>query len=134
MTPKSLTHASNSYRSRVLSHITMTDKFVSYTYQNNKRGGGVPTPSRARLISAGIFEQFMGARNRVGIGLSYRPPRLPFLRNWFLGINSWAHKKFKKSGSGLTVCCRISNGPVLIANAAKLGIGQERGTRDKPSQ
>ncbi len=26
------------------------------------------------------------------------------------------------------------NGPVLLAAAAKLGIGQERGTRDKPSQ
>jgi hypothetical protein len=27
-------------------------------------------------ISAGIFKQSMGARNRVGIGLSYRPARL----------------------------------------------------------
>jgi hypothetical protein len=27
-------------------------------------------------ISAGIFKQAMGARNRVGIGLSYRPARL----------------------------------------------------------
>ncbi len=26
------------------------------------------------------------------------------------------------------------NGPVLLATAAKLGIRQERGTRDKPSQ
>jgi hypothetical protein len=26
--------------------------------------------------SAGIFKQSMGARNRVGIGLSYRPARL----------------------------------------------------------
>jgi hypothetical protein len=25
---------------------------------------------------AGIFKQFVGARNRVGIGLSYRPARL----------------------------------------------------------
>ncbi len=29
-----------------------------------------------RLNCAGIFEQSMGARNRVGIGLSYRPARL----------------------------------------------------------
>ncbi len=28
---------------------------------------------------AGIFEQSMGARNRVGIGLSVRPARLHFL-------------------------------------------------------
>jgi hypothetical protein len=27
-------------------------------------------------FSAGILEQSMGARNRVGIGLSYRPARL----------------------------------------------------------
>ncbi len=27
-------------------------------------------------FSAGIFKQSMGARNRVGIGLSYRPARL----------------------------------------------------------
>jgi hypothetical protein len=29
-----------------------------------------------RHCCAGIFKQSMGARNRVGIGLSYRPPRL----------------------------------------------------------
>jgi hypothetical protein len=29
-----------------------------------------------RGIRAGIFKQSMGARNRVGIGLSYSPPRL----------------------------------------------------------
>ncbi len=27
------------------------------------------------LVSAGIFKQYMGARNRIGIGLSYRPAR-----------------------------------------------------------
>ncbi len=32
--------------------------------------------------SAGIFKQSMGARNRAGIGLSYR--------NWFLGIDTGA--------------------------------------------
>jgi hypothetical protein len=45
--------------------------------------GGVKT-------SAGIFKQSMGARNRVGIGLSYRPDRLHRLAelipwNRFLG-------------------------------------------------
>jgi hypothetical protein len=29
-----------------------------------------------KVFSAGILEQSMGARNRVGIGLSYRPARL----------------------------------------------------------
>ncbi len=40
--------------------------------------------------SAGIFKQSMGAKNRVGIGQSYRPARLHAWRNWFLGMNSWA--------------------------------------------
>ncbi len=33
--------------------------------------------------SAGNFEQSMGARNRVGIGLSYRPARLLMLVVWY---------------------------------------------------
>ena len=42
-------------------------------------------------ISAGIFKQSMGARNRVGIGLSYRPAKLHSLAelvpwNRFLGF------------------------------------------------
>jgi hypothetical protein len=41
-----------------------------------------------------IFKRSMGARNRVGIGLSYRPAR-------FFGIDSWASLKFKNSGSVL---------------------------------
>jgi hypothetical protein len=44
----------------------------------------------AMLICAGIFKQYMGARNRVGIGLSYLPARLNSLAelvpwNRFLG-------------------------------------------------
>ncbi len=40
--------------------------------------------------SAGIFKEFIGARNRVGIGLSYRPARIHrlaelILWNQFLG-------------------------------------------------
>jgi hypothetical protein len=35
-----------------------------------------------RAISAGIFEQSMGARNRVGIGLSYRIATLHGLPEW----------------------------------------------------
>jgi hypothetical protein len=45
---------------------------------------------------AGIFKQSMGARNQVGIGLSYRHARLHTAwRNWFLGIDSWASSNFK---------------------------------------
>ncbi len=49
-------------------------------------------------IWAGIFKQSMGARNRVGIGLSYRPARLHRLAkfipwNRFLGsINVWKYR------------------------------------------
>jgi hypothetical protein len=32
-------------------------------------------------ISAGVLEQSMGARNRVGLGLSYRPARLHSLES-----------------------------------------------------
>jgi hypothetical protein len=43
-----------------------------------------------RKYSAGIFKQSMGARNPLGIGLSYRPARLHSLaklvpRNRYLG-------------------------------------------------
>ncbi len=51
--------------------------------------------------SAGILEQSMEARNRVGIGLSYLPAMLHYTawRNWFLGSDSCAPRKFKNSGS-----------------------------------
>jgi hypothetical protein len=41
------------------------------------------------LSGAGIFKHSMGARNRVGIGLSYRPARLHRLAEFNL------HKRFK---------------------------------------
>ncbi len=49
-----------------------------------------PYLSRFMEPSAGIFKQSMGARNRVGIGLSYLPARLHRLAelvpwNEFLG-------------------------------------------------
>jgi hypothetical protein len=34
-------------------------------------------------LTAGIFKQSLGARNRVGIGLSYRPTRLDSLAEFF---------------------------------------------------
>jgi hypothetical protein len=37
---------------------------------------GVQVDSAAYVACAGILEQAMGARNRTGIGLSYRPARL----------------------------------------------------------
>ncbi len=56
----------------------------------------------AYVASAGIFKQSMGARNRVGIGLSYRPTRLHSLAelvhwNRFLGSLK-VKKKFGLAG------------------------------------
>ncbi len=45
----------------------------------------------------GIFKQSMGARNRRGIGLSYRPARLHRLAEFIPWIDSWA--PFKNTGS-----------------------------------
>jgi hypothetical protein len=75
-----------------------------YLYLNNQLLESIPPPPtllgvtsvmRAILacpteISAGIFKQSIGARNRVGIGLSHRPDRLQRLAelvplNRFLG-------------------------------------------------
>jgi hypothetical protein len=60
-----------------------------------KRGASSVQRAAARVnysctITVGIFEQFMGARNQVGIGFSYRPARLHRLAesipwNRFLG-------------------------------------------------
>jgi hypothetical protein len=39
---------------------------------------------RAFVACVGFVQQFIWARNRVGIGLSYRPPGYICWRNWFL--------------------------------------------------
>ncbi len=44
--------------------------------RTSKRFRWWPTGISPRINCAGILEQSMGARNRVGIGLSYRPARL----------------------------------------------------------
>jgi hypothetical protein len=54
-------------------------------------GGGGMDSGITAVLSAGILEQSMGARNRIGIGLSYRPARLHKLAEsipwyWFLGF------------------------------------------------
>ncbi len=42
---------------------------------------------RVQYIRAGIFKQFMLARNRVGIGCRTGPPGYTVWRSWFLGID-----------------------------------------------
>ncbi len=50
-----------------------------------------PVHKFVRVASAGILEQSMGARNLVGIVLSYRPAwGYIGWRNPFLGIDYWA--------------------------------------------
>ncbi len=47
------------------------------------------------LPCAGIFQQTMGARNRVGTGLSYRPARLHSLADLVLGVKKENNKNPK---------------------------------------
>ncbi len=51
---------------------------------------GMKIGKKTILYRAGIFKHSRGAKNWVGIGLSYRPARLHRLAEWFLGIDSWA--------------------------------------------
>jgi hypothetical protein len=55
---------------------------------------------------AGTFKESMGARNRGGRGLSYRPARLHTVgwRNSFFGIDSGARYTFKNTGSAYIGC------------------------------
>ena len=46
------------------------------TRVQEQAGIGTGTPAIRRGTSAGIFKQSVEARNRVGIGLSYRPARV----------------------------------------------------------
>ncbi len=53
--------------------------------------------TEAITTTARIFKQSVGARNRVGTGLSYRPARLQIhrLAELTFGIDSWAPKSLK---------------------------------------
>jgi hypothetical protein len=71
-------------------------------------------PYNVHVTSAWIFKQSMWARNRVGIGLSYRPARLHSLAelvpwNRFLGS-----LKLKNSGSGM-FCSKEGNDLAIIS-------------------
>jgi hypothetical protein len=52
--------------------------------------GAVNKHHRVDATGAGIFKESMGARNRGGIGLSYRPAGYIGWLYSFLGIDSWA--------------------------------------------
>jgi hypothetical protein len=62
-----------------------------FKYQVYLYGLGTISPSNC----AGILKQSVGARNQVGIGLSYRPARLHSLADLFLVIDSGLLKRLK---------------------------------------
>ncbi len=51
------------------------------------------------IPSAGIFKQSMGARHRVGIGLSFQPARLHRLAEWTPRNRFLGSLNFKNSGT-----------------------------------
>jgi len=55
------------------------------------------------LFCPGILEQSMGARNQVGIGLLYRPARLPRMAELILWNRFLGSLKVKISGSGRVI-------------------------------
>jgi hypothetical protein len=87
-------------------------------------------PLRCRLSTtvyrAGIFKQSMGARNRGGMGLSYRPARLHRLAELFLGIDSWAPKiRAQYSMKILYLDLRDCNYNMIIIKKIRQGSLQE---------
>jgi hypothetical protein len=52
----------------------VTKIYMGYSTLTNSNW--TPEVTMEILVSAGIFQQSMEARNRVGIGLSYQPARL----------------------------------------------------------
>ncbi len=70
--------------------------------------------------SAGIFKQFMGARNRVGIELLYRPARLFSLAELVSWNRFLAPSKFKHSGSGFFFSSKLFSSLSAMAGSACL--------------
>ncbi len=68
--------------------------------ENSRNFYGMPYGLAVQLTSLEKNSESMGARNRGGRGLSYRPARLYIgWRNSFLGIDSVAPYTFKNTGS-----------------------------------
>ena len=69
----------------------------------------------------------MGARNREGIGLSYRPARLHRLAEFMPWIDSWAPYMFKNTGPGW--CSDLSIGLHAVGELVKGGLSCSVGYR-----
>jgi hypothetical protein len=70
--------------------------YQRFDYPANRRFIG---DFRGLDLRAGIFKQSMGARNRVGIGLSYQPARLHRLEELLSWNRILGSLKFENSGS-----------------------------------
>jgi hypothetical protein len=62
------------------------------------------------------------------------PPTLPLPPPPLTEQNHLSFDKSQRGGYRYCMVAPLHIGPVLLATAAKLGIRQERGTRDKPNQ
>ena len=88
-------------------------------YVGSEAPNSIPLRSfSGQIVPVTVLEflnNLWGARNRVGIGLSYRPGYTAW-RNWTLGIDSWVPYKFKNSGSGRVGGARGGKGAVTQRN------------------
>ncbi len=78
-------------------------------------------------INAGIFKQSIGARNRVGIGLSYRPARLVHRANGVDSLESilWLLKSLKIRANQI-VTGLFENRKILLHDT-NIWLGSEKG-------
>ncbi len=83
----------------------------AYTVLLQRRALGVLEHIILKITSAGILEQSFGARNRVGIGLSYRPARLHRLAESILWKRFLKSLKIPSQEKGIIAA---SLGPPLI--------------------
>jgi hypothetical protein len=82
----------------VFSEVDCSDLVHGFLKIKGARGIMFMQIDRSTLCSVGILDNRLASnRNRVGIGLSYRPARLHKIR--FLGIDSLAPEKFKSTVS-----------------------------------
>jgi hypothetical protein len=91
-------------------------------YGTEKAGGRYgPSITYKNKPELEFFPHSMWARNREGIGLSYRPAGYIGWRNWLLGIDSRAPYKFKNVGSAGSLSSSQPGGPPCWTSPLALG-------------
>jgi hypothetical protein len=89
-------------------------KHHALSYKSEKEANGKNLTKTVFICCAGIFKQSMGARNRVGIGLPYRPARLHSLAELVPWSRFLGSLKLKNSGSAKPAS------PIFTGSAANL--------------